>query len=86
MSRLIPIRELPDLLPRKRGKKFCLRTIYRWINAGARGKRLEAVRIGGDLFVDPKALDEFLGAASPTYVAPQERVKRAERKLHRAGF
>jgi len=44
---LIPLSELPHRLPRRKGKRISLSTLYRWRNRGLRGVRLEVTyRLG----------------------------------------
>lgn len=64
-SNLIPIREIPALLPgRRRGRKLNNSTVWRWINKGYGKNRikLEIVRQGVMVFTTRKALAEFFAA------------------------
>lgn len=58
---LIPLREVPGLLPRRDGKKIHIRTVYRWVNRGVRGKKLETIRVGGPYYTTAEALADFFG-------------------------
>ncbi len=54
---LIPVHELPNLIPScRKGKKLALATVYRWILKG----RLPTLRIGGGRFVTAAALAQFI--------------------------
>ena len=54
---------LPDAakrLPRRRrDRPVHVSTLYRWISRGVRGVRLEAVQIGGSLYVSQQSLQRF---------------------------
>ena len=70
---LIPLREVPDHLPRlRRGKRVHISTIHRWATRGVRGVVLETVRVGGTLCTTPEMLAGFLVVQSgvPTRSAP----------------
>jgi hypothetical protein len=63
-DRLIVLAEVPKILPRKSGgKRLNLSTVYRWVQRGVNGKRLEAVRLGGVYYTSSEALQRF--AESP---------------------
>ena len=54
---LIPIQELPELIPSARkGKKISMATVHRWIRSG----RLWSHKIGGARYVRVEALAEFV--------------------------
>ena len=57
---LIPLREVPRLIPRRpNGKKVHTSTIYRWARGGSNGRRLDTVRIGGTTYTSGQALQRF---------------------------
>lgn len=56
----IPLREVANYLPRRRGKKVHYSTIYRWAMKGARGSVLESHLVGGVRYTTPAALERFL--------------------------
>ena len=59
-EQLVPIRELPNRLPRRAsGRKVHISACYRWIRQGVRGVRLEAVKIGGTTYTSLEALQRF---------------------------
>lgn len=68
-ERVLSLTEGTRLLPRRRrGRKPCPSTLYRWAKRGLRGVRLETVRVGGTLCTSVEALHRFfeeLGRASP---------------------
>jgi hypothetical protein len=57
---LIALRDVPSLLPRRRGKKTHYSTVYRWVTKGARGKKLESRLVGGVRYTTRAALHQFL--------------------------
>ena len=60
-ERMVAVTEVPEHLPRRRGKKVHISTIYRWIQRGARGKVLESALLGGIRYTSLEALQRFLG-------------------------
>jgi hypothetical protein len=91
------------LLPRRRrGRSVHPSCIYRWANAGLKGKsgmvvHLETVRVGGTTCTSKEALQRFfdrLQAPSPPEIRPPDltlhareaRIRQAERELRMAGF
>jgi hypothetical protein len=65
---LVPLGQVRKLLPANaRGKDVSPRTVARWIHRGLRdGRRLEAVKVGGQLYVAPEALAAFLAPVGPS--------------------
>lgn len=57
---LISLREVAQVLPRRREKKVHYSTIYRWATKGARGKVLESQLVGGVRYTTVEALRRFL--------------------------
>src|SRR6185437_10074190 len=60
-ERLMPLADVPDLpwLPRRRGKRLHIATLYRWAGRGCGGRRLRTMRVGGVLCTSEEALREF---------------------------
>ncbi len=59
-EQLVPIGRVPQLLPaRPNGRKIHVSAIYRWVQRGARGRRLEAIQIGGTTYTSREALQRF---------------------------
>jgi hypothetical protein len=56
---LVPLTEVPNHLPRRKGRKLAYSTVFRWVQRGVRGKRLESCRIGGIRFTSLQALTRF---------------------------
>jgi hypothetical protein len=53
---LIPIRQVPARLPPSaNGKQVHVTTVYRWINHGVRGVKLESVKVGGTTHTSAEA-------------------------------
>jgi len=59
IRKAIFIRDLPDHLPRRAGKRIADSTVYRWTTRGIRGVRLETICIGSMLATWPAALTRF---------------------------
>ena len=59
-EQLVPIRNVPGLLPRRpTGKRVHISAVYRWVQRGVRGVRLESIRIGGTTYTSREALQRF---------------------------
>jgi hypothetical protein len=99
----LPLVQVPKLswLPRRRrGRKIHVSTIFRWVERGIRGTRLEAMRVGGTLCTSEAALKRFfsaLSAADPlcsaanpapsrTPAAASRAQRNAEKRLQAAGI
>jgi hypothetical protein len=86
-------RELP---PGRNGRPINVSTIFRWINPGVRGVRLEVVRIGGSVYTSREALKRFAEALTSLGAAPgndrvgttarAKRAERADQELRRLGI
>ncbi len=88
---LIPIRQVPARLPpRANGKQVHVTTVYRWINHGVRGFRLESIKVGGTTYTSVEAMQRFaegLGPPSPLSALPyslarQREIERAAREVN----
>lgn len=86
-------RKAPDLLsPAQAARRLPGRpnpsTIIRWIIRGVRGRRLEAVRVGGRYFIDPADLERFVErpVAGGEGVGGNRRHRAAVRRLARRGL
>lgn len=62
---LVAISDVPDMLPRRRGKKTHYQTVWRWAKNGSRGLVLETIRIGHIRYTSLEALERFLKTRSP---------------------
>jgi hypothetical protein len=97
---LIPIRAVPGHLPRRpSGKKLHVSAVYRWLQRGVGGVRLESVKVGGTTYTSVEAIARFAQASraatdrpgsephrsdpSGAWSAPSERTKRASREVDR---
>ena len=59
-EQLIPIRDVPRRLPpRPTGRRVHISAVYRWIQCGIRGVRLEAIKLGGTTYTSIEALQRF---------------------------
>jgi hypothetical protein len=83
LESLIPLREVPNHLPRRRGRKVHMSTIYRWCKKGVHGVRLDTVRVGGITYTHDQALQRFLGtpkaSAPPAAFADPSQLTAAKR-------
>lgn len=84
-EQLVPLSDVPGLLPRRRGKKVHYQTVYRWTTKGAGGHRLDSVKVGRIRYTSVEALRRFTAgrAAPPGRDAFQQAV---EDNLRRAGL
>jgi hypothetical protein len=89
--------KLPQL--RRNGRSPHIATIYRWVDRGCRGLKLESVVIGGSRCTTSEAIDRWIAALSAggdTQSAPinvlktpnqrQREHERSERALDEAGW
>lgn len=62
---LISIREVPKRLPKKPGGKHVhISAVYRWMQKGVRGVKLDSVCIGGTRYTSVEALQCFVDRLS----------------------
>ncbi len=91
----LPLTQAPQHIP---GRPH-VTTVWRWVNRGVRGHRLEAVAVGGRVFTTRQAIQRFLEslnrtrtepspspAEAPIQVRQQRRIAAAERVLREAGI
>jgi hypothetical protein len=70
---LVPVKQIPDLpLFAGRDKRLHHTTIYNWINRGIRRVKLEAVKIGQELYTSHEALGRFIHALNCSAPPPQD--------------
>ena len=62
----IPFSEVPNLIPRRRGKKVHYSTVYRWATKGVRGRVLPSRLVGGIRYTTVAELNQFLEASRQT--------------------
>ena len=91
---LIPVGKISTLLP----KRVHTATIWRWIQRGVRGVKLETVLIGGRRYTSREALQQFIAAttaaadgdSSPAPSIPSRQRQRshsqATDELERSGY
>lgn len=94
---LIPVPDLPDVLPRRRGRKTHTATVYRWMTIGCKGIKLKFVHVCRTRCVRRADLDEFFarltavaaGEAAPagmrTTAARRRAIAQADRTLDALG-
>jgi hypothetical protein len=57
---LIPLSEAAHRFPKKNGQTMRMLTLRRWINKGTRGRKLQAVIVGGRYFTRQSWIDAFV--------------------------
>ena len=92
LSDLIPIRELPAVLPKQaNGKRIHIATVYRWIQRGVAGICLEATKLGGKTYVSKEAIEQFCDQISnkpgepPSIRTTKARQKQADQAAQQVG-
>lgn len=91
-ERLITLREVPNILPKRRGKRTHICSVYRWVSRGVRGRKLEVLACGGVFYTSHEALDRFLrrratnATPPPAATGTSKAIERAERELREAGI
>lgn len=86
-KRLIPLKEAPNYLPKRSGKKVHYSTLYRWATKGARGRTLETVMVGGVRFTSIEAIERFIGDPAVQPSTPGDNLVDAiEDALDKAGL
>lgn len=93
---LVKLADVPRLrwMPKPRGKRLHVSTIFRWAQRGVRGAVLETIRIGGTLYTSEEALVRFFerqtnpdnGETLRPSKARQRAITAAERELEKAGI
>lgn len=87
-EQLVSLRDVRKLLPaRSNGKRIHISAVYRWVQRGVGGTRLEVIRVGGTTYTSREALQRF---ASPPAEQCQvanlnsaTRQRQIDRTLHR---
>lgn len=77
---LIPLSEVPKILPTRKGKRVHISTVFRWMRSGARGKVLDTILVGGIRYTSREELSRFVRAGSEGEVRQQCPV--AKRRAH----
>jgi len=91
---LVSMADAASLLPKRRGgAKLSLSTLWRWSTRGAKGVRLETVRVGSGVYTTRDALRRFIeartaaaGGVVAQAPAPSTRSRRAMKELERMGM
>ena len=83
---LIPFNLVPQHLQKTFGHKVHIASIYRWVNRGLGGVRLETIKVGSKRFTSAQALDRLFNAATErkqedNKTAPAERKSRNEKRI-----
>ena len=61
---LLELNKVPANLERRTGKRLNVSTVYRWINRGIAGVKLETILIGGSRFTSAEALNRFFAQST----------------------
>jgi len=64
-EQVIPLKEVPHHLPKRKGKRTHYQTVYRWATKGSNGKILASVKVGGIRYTSLEALQTFLRRHNP---------------------
>ena len=90
---VIPIGEAAHHLPKRRGKKIHISTLYRWATSGVRGVQLETILVGGSRCTSLEALQRFSQRLSEEEVREAlpvrrtlQRARETEQTLRDAGI
>ena len=87
---VLTLKEAAKALPALRGRKIHLSTLYRWIERGVDGVRLEALRLGRTLVTSREALQRFAERRGTGATSSRRRrdagSDRTERELDRRGL
>jgi hypothetical protein len=95
---VIRLADCPAYLPKApSGRRLHKNALYRWVRAGVRGVRLEAISVGGILCTSVEALQRFCDALTaqefPNLVSPPQTSRQrqrasaaAEKELEAAGL
>lgn len=84
-EQLISLREVPSLVPPRRGKRLHISTVYRWVLKGVRGKILDSALLGGVRYTSLEALQRFMGT-SPTELLEARRSASIRDRLQQLGL
>ncbi len=90
---LLSIRQAARRIPGRRGKPIHVSAVYRWIQRGVDGVRLEVVRVGGTTYTSAESLQRFSEALTQARHGDQPSPTRlrtssnnARKELERHGF
>lgn len=92
---VVSFMEASKHLPRRRaGKRPHVATLYRWVQHGVRGVKLEGIQVGGTLCTSLEALQRFCERCtdpssrppSSTSQSREREIKKAEAELAEAGI
>lgn len=82
LSDLVPLGDVPALLPRRRGKKVHISLVYRWASHGIGGVKLHTVKVGGVAHTAEAWLWQFFdreNAPVVTRTAPRHQARELDR-------
>ena len=82
---LSQVGKIPWLPRRRHGRKIDKSTLFRWVQHGLRGIRLEALRVGGTLCTSEAALKRFFARLSERdpLCSPRAKTRRRPRRAVR---
>jgi len=65
---------------RPNGKRVHISAVYRWVQRGIKGVRLEAIRIGGTTYTSREALQRFALPANEVHLQSANLLSKARQK------
>ena len=84
-EQLVSLRDVPKLLPaRGNGNRIHISAVYRWVQRGVRGTRLEVIRVGGTTYTSREALQRFASPPAQPRQVPNLNSATRERQIDRA--
>lgn len=75
---LFPLVEASNYLPKRRGKKVHVSTLFRWVSRGVSGVHLETCKVGGIRYTSLEALRRFRALVDQGDVSRCSQIDRLE--------
>lgn len=75
-EKVIAIKDVPTLVP----GRPALMTVYRWLNRGVRGRRLETVLVGGKRYTSQEAITRFIEETTAAADGRRPKSKKSNRR------
>lgn len=84
----IVLGDVPNYVPKRRGKKLHYSTAFRWATKGVRGRKLPSILVGGIRYTTLEALERFLGESpqNPEVFATETELQAVNQALDAAGL
>lgn len=75
-EQLVALSQVPKVLPKRpNGKRLHISAVYRWVQRGRKGHRLETIKIGGTTYTSIEALQRFSSPDTPSKTVPKPRTR-----------